>query len=144
MFQLFYKNNDPLTAKTLVQRHGDRLLIQNPPAGYPDQKELDAIHALPFQRAQHPYYQKQGPVKALETIRFAISTHRGCYGECNFCAIGVHEGRTVRWRSIESILAEARIIAALPDFKGYILDVGGPTANMYGFECTKKLDAGGL
>ena len=142
MFQSFYKNNDPLTAKTLVQRHGDRLLIQNPPAIYLDQKEFDAIHALPFQRAQHPYYQKQGQAKALETIRFAISTHRGCYGECNFCAIGVHEGRTVRWRSVDSILAEARIIAAMPDFKGYILDVGGPTANMYGFECTKKLTQG--
>jgi uncharacterized radical SAM protein YgiQ len=142
MFQVFYKNNDPLTAKTLVQLHGDRLLVHNPPATYPDQKELDAVHALPFERAQHPYYEKQGKVKALETIRFAISTHRGCYGECNFCAIGVHEGRTVRWRSIDSILAEARIIAALPDFKGYILDVGGPTANMYGFECAKKLEQG--
>ncbi len=142
MFQVFYHNNDPRTAKGLVQQHGERMLVQNPPAVYPTQKELDAIHALPFLRAQHPYYEKQGKVKALETIRFAISTHRGCYGECNFCAIGVHEGRTVRWRSVESILAEARTIASLPDFKGYILDVGGPTANMYGFECTKKLEQG--
>jgi uncharacterized radical SAM protein YgiQ len=83
-----------------------------------------------------------GPVKALETIQFSISTHRGCYGECNFCAIAVHEGRTVRWRSPESILAEAETLTHLPGFKGYIQDVGGPTANMYGFECSKKLKSG--
>ncbi|MDR3575003.1 MAG: YgiQ family radical SAM protein [Anaerolineaceae bacterium] len=141
-FHTFYQNNDPLTAKGLFQRHNDRLLVQNPPAYYPNQAEMDAIYALPFQRAQHPYYEKMGPVKALETIQFSISTHRGCYGECNFCAIAVHEGRTVRWRSPESILAEAETITHLPGFKGYIQDVGGPTANMYGFECTKKLKSG--
>jgi uncharacterized radical SAM protein YgiQ len=78
-------------------------------------------------------------VRALETIRFSIPTHRGCYGECHFCAIAVHEGRTVSSRSEASILQEAQRLASLPDFKGYILDVGGPTANMYGFECRKKL-----
>jgi uncharacterized radical SAM protein YgiQ len=103
---------------------------------------LDAVYALDFERAQHPYYEAQGQVKALETIRFSISTHRGCYGECNFCAIAVHEGRTVRWRSQQSILDEAARLIDHPDFKGYISDLGGPTANMYGFECDKKLKNG--
>ncbi len=142
MFHLFYANNDPLSARGLYQRHGERILVQNPPANYPDQASLDADYALPFQRAQHPYYERIGPVKALETIRFAISTHRGCYGECNYCAIAVHEGRTVRWRSPDSILAEAEALTELPGFKGYIQDVGGPTANMYGFECRLKLTRG--
>jgi len=142
MFQAFYQNNDPLTAKGLYQLHGDRYLVHNPPAPYATQPELDAVYALPFQRAQHPFYEQQGPVKALETIRFSINSHHGCYGECNFCAIAVHEGRTVRWRSQDSILDEAEALAALPDFKGYIFDVGGPTANMYGYECGLKLEKG--
>jgi uncharacterized radical SAM protein YgiQ len=142
MFETFYHNNDAITAKKLVQKHGDRYLIQNPPEFPLKQSELDNVYRLPFQRAQHPYYEKQGKVKALETIRFSINTHRGCYGECNFCAIAVHEGRTVSWRSEESILEEARLLTKLPDFKGYIFDVGGPTANMYGFECGKKLTKG--
>jgi uncharacterized radical SAM protein YgiQ len=142
MFHEFYKNNDPISAHGLAQRHGDRFLVQNPPAPYPDQAELDSYYNLPFQRAQHPYYERQGKVRALETICFSINMQRGCYGECNFCSIAVHEGRTVRWRSEESILAEARLLTGLPDFKGYILDVGGPTANMYGFECPLKLKQG--
>jgi uncharacterized radical SAM protein YgiQ len=142
MFHTFYKNNDPVSGRGLCQKHGDRYLVQNPPAPYQTQAELDAVYALDFERAQHPYYEAQGPVKALETIRFSISTHRGCYGECNFCAIAVHEGRTVRWRSQQSILDEAGRIISHPDFKGYIQDVGGPTANMYGFECDKKLKNG--
>lgn len=142
LFHMFYQNNDPVSASGLCQRVGDRMLVQNPPAPYPDQAGMDAIHAQPYELDQHPYYARQGAVRALETIRFAISTHRGCYGECNFCAIAVHEGRTVRWRSEQSILAEAERIAAHPDFKGYIQDVGGPTANMYGFECAKKLKLG--
>ena len=142
MFHLFYQNNDPLSAKGLQQLHGDRYLIQNPPAYLPDQAELDEFASLPFERAQHPFYQAQGDVRALDTIRFSINTHRGCYGECNFCAIAVHEGRTVRWRSQASILAEAAELTRHPDFKGIIQDVGGPTANMYGFECAKKLRSG--
>jgi uncharacterized radical SAM protein YgiQ len=142
MFHIFYNNNDPLTAQGLYQRHGERFLVQNPPAPYASQAELDAVYALPFQRAQHPYYERLGSVKALETIRFSLSTHRGCYGECNFCAIAVHEGRTVRWRSADSVLAEAEHLVALPGFKGYIQDAGGPTANMYGYECRKKLTSG--
>lgn len=142
MFHTFYQNNDPITARRLAQCYADRWLVQNPPAPYATQAELDAVYGLPFKRVQHPYYEKQGPVKALETIQFSISTHRGCYGECNFCAIAVHEGRTVRWRSQASILAEAEQLTAVPGFKGYIQDVGGPTANMYGFECKKKLSSG--
>ncbi len=142
MFHAFYQNNDPLIAKGLIQRHGDRYLVQNPPQPYLSQTELDEIYALPYERSQHPYYESQGSVRALDTIKYSISTHRGCYGECNFCAIAVHEGRTVRWRSQSSILSEARKLAKQPGFKGYIQDVGGPTANMYGFECDKKLSSG--
>ncbi len=142
MFHTFYQNNDPITAKGLYQKHGTRYLVHNPSAMYLKQDELDAIYALDFERAQHPYYERQGKVRALETIKFSIPTHRGCYGECNFCAITVHEGRTVQWRSSESILAEARKLTEYPDFKGYIMDIGGPTANMYGFECKKKLEHG--
>lgn len=142
MFHTFYRNNDPVSARGLFQKHGDRYLVQNPPAPAETQAQLDVIYALDFERRQHPFYEKQGKVKALETIGFSISTHRGCYGECNFCAISVHEGTTVRWRSPESILAEAERLARHPDFKGYIHDLGGPTANMYGFECPKKLAKG--
>jgi uncharacterized radical SAM protein YgiQ len=142
MFHAFYQNNDPLSAKGLAQQHGDRYLVQNPPAPYQTQSELDEVYALDYERAQHPYYERMGPVKALETIRFSVSTHRGCYGECNFCAIAVHEGRTVRWRSQESIVDEAERLTQHPDFKGYIQDLGGPTANMYGYECRKKLTSG--
>jgi uncharacterized radical SAM protein YgiQ len=142
MFHLFYRNNDPLTAKGLYQQHGSRYLVHNPPAFFPTQAELDKVYALRYERAQHPYYERLGPVKALETIKFSVSTHRGCYGECNFCAIAVHEGRTVRWRSVESILGEINSFSEHPDFKGIIPDLGGPTANMYGFECAKKLKSG--
>ena len=142
MFHLFYQNNDPTSGMGLIQKHSDRYLVQNPPAPYQTQAELDAVYSLDFERAQHPYYEAQGPVRALETIRFSISTHRGCYGECNFCAIAIHEGRTVRWRSQGSILEEARQLVSHPGFKGYIQDMGGPTANMYGFECDKKLKNG--
>lgn len=142
MFDLFYHNNDPLTARGLAQKKGNRYVIQNPPSFTPTQAEMDAIYALDFERSQHPFYEKMGSVKALETIRFSIPTHRGCYGECNFCAIAVHEGRTVSSRSIDSILAEAHKLAAHPDFKGVISDLSGPTANMYGIECIKKQKSG--
>ncbi len=141
-FDIFYKNNDPITAKGLNQQHGDRYLIQNPPPFSLSQEELDGIYALPFEKKQHPYYEKMGKVKALETIRFSISTHRGCYGECNFCAIAVHEGRTVQWRSKNSIKSEVEALTKIPGFKGIVQDMGGPTANMYGFECKKKIIRG--
>ncbi len=142
MFHTFYHNNDPITARGLYQKHAGRFVVQNPPAPTLSQQELDRIYEAGYTRYQHPYYEKQGKVRALETIQFSIPTHRGCYGECSFCAIAMHEGRTVSWRSQESILAEAEQITKHPDFKGYIGDLGGPTANMYGFECLKKLQRG--
>lgn len=138
MFHLFYRNNDPLTAHGLFQQHGPRFLIHNPPQPSLSTDELDKIYALDFARDVHPFYQAGGKVKALDTIKFSITSHRGCFGECNFCSIGVHEGRTVISRSEKSIISEAQKLTALPDFKGYILDVGGPTANMYGIDCTRK------
>lgn len=142
MFRMFYTNNDPVTGRILAQAHGARFVVLNPPPKVMETPELDAVYALPYERDVHPYYKAQGEVRALETIRFSVPTHRGCYGECNYCAIAVHEGRTVQWRSEGSILAEIRTISRLPDFKGYILDLGGPTANMYGFECKKKRESG--
>lgn len=143
MFNLFYKNNDPLTARGMVQRHGPRFLIHNPPQPALTTSELDMIYALNFARAVHPFYQAQGKVQAMDTIRFSITSHRGCFGECNFCSIGVHEGRAVISRSENSVISEAQKLAALPDFKGYILDVGGPSANMYGMNCRRKQTQGG-
>ncbi|MCE5207801.1 MAG: YgiQ family radical SAM protein [Chloroflexi bacterium] len=142
MFHQFYRNNDPLNAIGLAQKVDRRYLVQNPPSLSLSQAELDDVYALPYEHAQHPYYEKQGKVKALETIRFSVSTHRGCYGECNFCAIAIHEGRTIQWRSPDSIAAEVEGMVNRPGFKGYVLDVGGPTANMYGYECEKKLKSG--
>ncbi|MBA7623800.1 hypothetical protein ES703_31199 [subsurface metagenome] len=142
MFHTFYVNNDPLTAKGLCQQQDSRYLIQNPPSYPLAQKELDKVHDLPYEREAHPYYRKGGEVKALETIKFSITTHRGCYGECNFCSITVHQGKVIQGRSEKSILREAKLLTKLGDFKGYILDVGGPTANMYGIECQKKLKSG--
>lgn len=142
MFKMFYRNNDAVYGVTLAQDHGFRFLIQNPPAKPLNTREMDAVYGLPFERDVHPYYKAQGEVRALQTIRFSVPTHRGCYGECNYCAIAVHEGRTVQWRSETSVLEEIRKISAFPDFKGYIYDLGGPTANMYGYECRKKLEKG--
>jgi len=142
MFRLFYDNNDPLTAHGLAQRHGTRWLIQNPPQPPLTQTELDRVHSLDYQLDPHPADRQRGAVRALETIAFSIASHRGCYGECNFCAIAVHQGRTVTWRSRQSLVDEARRLTLRPDFKGRIHDVGGPTANMYGIECRKKLAKG--
>ena len=142
MFHAFYVNNDPISAKGLSQRYADRYVVQNPPAPTLTIDEMDAVYALPFEHAVHPYYAAQGEVRALETIQFSIPTHRGCYGECNFCAIAVHEGRRVAWRSKASILTEARAMKDRPGFKGIIHDLSGPTANMYGFECNVKARRG--
>jgi uncharacterized radical SAM protein YgiQ len=142
MFKLFADNNDPVSAKGLVQRHGERYLIHNPPAAPLSAAELDRVYTLPYEREVHPFYAQQGPVRAMDTIKFSITSHRGCYGGCNFCAIALHQGRTVISRSAASIVAEARRVASHPDFKGFIHDVGGPTANMYGFECSKKQKSG--
>ncbi len=142
MFDAFYDNNDPISANGLCEKVDSRYLIQNPPCDYLDEDEMDALSALPFTRELHPYHKKEGKVKCLETIKFSIMTHQGCWGECNFCAIGVHQGRTIRTRSEKSIVQEAKDFTQYKDFKGYISDVGGPTANMYGYECGKKLKLG--
>jgi len=142
LFDLFYDNNDPIAANGLSQAVDTRYLIQNPPCDHLNEDEMDANSNLPFTRELHPYYAKDGKVKCLETIKFSIMTHHGCWGECNFCAIGVHQGRTIRTRSEENILQEAKDFNKYKDYKGIISDVGGPTANMYGYECNKKLKLG--
>lgn len=142
LFNDFYDNNDPISAKGLCQSVDTRYLIQNPPCDYLNEDEMDANSNLPFTRELHPYYAKMGKVKCLETIKFSIMTHHGCWGECNFCAIGVHQGRTIRTRSESNILSEAKDFNKYKDYKGIISDVGGPTANMYGYECDKKLKLG--
>lgn len=142
MFHIFYKNNDPQTAVMLSQKYQNRYLIQNPPSKYLTQNELDEVFEQKYERDVHPFC-LPGKVKALETIRFAVTTHRGCYGECNFCSISVHQGKTVRMRSRASIEREVKNLVRHSAFKGIIHDVGGPTANMFGFECTKKIKKGG-
>lgn len=142
MFKIFYENNDPLTAKGLYQKHSDRYLIHNPPQRLLSQEELDEIYELEFEHDIHPELKKLGKVKALDTIKFSITINRGCYGECNFCAITVHQGATVVSRSKNSILREINQISKLKHFDGVIRDLGGPTANMYEIECTKKIKSG--
>ena len=142
LFDLFYDNNDPIAAKGLCQKVDTRYSIQNPPCDYLSEPEMDEVAALPYTRELHPYHRPEGKVKCLETIKFSIMTHQGCWGECNFCAIGVHQGRTIRTRSESSIVKEAIKFKEYKDFKGIISDLGGPTANMYGYECNKKLKLG--
>lgn len=142
MFNTFYKNCDSITAKGLNQQHGDRWLILNPPSENFSSELLDEIYGMDFERDVHPYYKKEGIVRALDTIKYSLTTHRGCYGECNFCAIAIHQGRTVSSRSEDSIIKEITHITKDKKFKGNISDVGGPTANMYQMECAKKLKLG--
>lgn len=142
MFSVFYANHDPRTARGLVQKHAGRYLVHHPPQAPLSEAELDAVYALPFTRSVHPFYAKQGKVRAMDTIAFSLTTHRGCFGECRFCSIASHEGRAILSRSKESILREAKKIAAPPDFRGSIADVGGATANMYGIDCARKTSRG--
>ncbi|OGU11001.1 MAG: YgiQ family radical SAM protein [Ignavibacteria bacterium GWB2_35_12] len=142
MFNIFYKNNDPLNAKGLCQKQDFRYLIQNPPNFYLTDYELDKIYDLGYERKVHPYYAKQGKVHALETIQFSIISHQGCFADCNFCSIAVHQGRRVRSRSDKSILKEAEEMTIHENFKGYINDIGGPTANMWDMECPIQNDKG--
>ena len=139
---LFAANQEPHTARPLLQRIDTRCLVHTPPDTPLTSAELDAVHAWPFMLDAHPIHAPKGKVRALETIRFSLATHRGCYGECNFCSIAVHQGRQVVSRSERSILEEARRLTHHPAFTGIIQDVGGPTANMYGFECERKTKQG--
>ena len=141
-FETFYHNCDSILSKGLYQKCGDRYLIQNPPSENFSSRELDAIYSMEFERDVHPYYKKMGEVRALDTIKTSVTTHRGCYGECNFCAIAIHQGRTVISRTEDSIVDEVKEITKIKKFKGNIADVGGPTANMYQVECKKKLKFG--
>ena len=142
MFRLFAAHQDPITAKPLAQRHDTRWLVHQPPPLLPDSAELDRLHAFPFELDVHPHDAARGPVRALDTIRFALTTHRGCYGECAFCAIAMHQGRQVVSRSADAIVAEAARFATHPKFRGILADVGGPTANMYGIACTRAATRG--
>lgn len=142
-FALQYKNNDSLSAKGLVEQYADTLwVIQNPPQPPLEQDELDHIYELPFENNPHPVYKEQGGIPAFEEIKFSIVSSRGCFGGCSFCAITYHQGRQVRGRSHQSIISEAEEIIKRKDFKGYIHDVGGPTANFRGPACEKQLVRG--
>lgn len=141
-FRLQYLEQDPIRGKTIVQKHQDVFLIQNSPALPLTTGEMDEIYGLPYQRAFHPVYDDMGGVPAIEEVKFSIVSHRGCYGGCSFCAIVSHQGRMIQSRSQESILREARILTQLPDFKGYIHDVGGPTANFRHPSCDSQRERG--
>lgn len=137
-FNAQYTEQAPIDGKTLIQRHSDRYLIQNPPQSPLSTAELDRVFALPFSRQPHPVYQSQGGVPAIDEVKFSINSHRGCYGACSFCAITFHHGRIVTRRSEASILNEAQKLIEDPDFKGYIHDLGGPTANFFEPGCAKQ------
>ena len=137
----FYEQ-DPVRGKTLVQPHGNRFLVQNPPMPPLSGKALDAVYELPYVRKAHPMYDASGGVPGLSEVQFSISSSRGCFGSCNFCSLAFHQGRVVTARSHESILREAELIKDLPGFKGYIHDVGGPTANFRQPACEKQKTAG--
>lgn len=134
-FKLEYFESDPVRGKPVAQKHGTRFVIQEPPAFPLTSGELDHFYALPFARDWHPVYDKRGGIPGFETVRFSITSHRGCSAECNFCSLFAHQGRMIQSRSKESILSEVRTIAALKEFKGTITDIGGPTANLYGATC---------
>lgn len=138
-FGIQYRNTDPFSAKTLVEPYGDReFIIQNPPQKPLSQREMDEVYDLPYQRTYHPSYEKLGGVPAIEEVRFSLVSNRGCFGACSFCALTFHQGRIVQTRSHDSILREAESMTAAPDFKGYIHDVGGPTANFRRPACDKQ------
>ncbi|MCI8777164.1 MAG: YgiQ family radical SAM protein [Oscillospiraceae bacterium] len=137
-----YDQQDEVYGKTVIQRHGKMMLVQNPPALSLTTEELDRIYSLPFMRTYHPSYEKYGGVPGIEEVRFSITHNRGCFGYCNFCSIALHQGRKVTCRSERSILEEAEKITKMPDFKGYIHDVGGPTANFRKPSCEKQIKFG--
>ena len=139
-FRLQYENQDPVTGKTLLQQHGARILVQNPPALPLTEMEMDDVYSLPFVREQHPSYKEQIP--ALREVQFSLVSSRGCFGGCAFCAICFHQGRHIQSRSVESLAAEAEKLVAMPGFKGYIHDVGGPTANFTVPPCAKAAEKG--
>ena len=138
MFKIFYSNNEPFSGKGLIQKHGDRYLIHNPPSLPVTSKELDDIYELGYERDAHPFCRAKGKIRALETIKYSITGHRGCFGECSFCAISIHQGNSIVSRSEKSIINEVKNFIKDKNFKGIIYDIGGPTANMYGMGCGIK------
>ncbi len=132
-FALHYREQDPVRGRILVQPHPKTVIVQNPPAWPLTSAELDHVYELPFSRAAHPLYRL--PVPALEPVRFSVTSHRGCFGGCSFCALTHHQGRIIQSRSIASLVREVTRMTTLPDFRGVIQDIGGPTANMYGLSC---------
>ena len=142
-FQIQYQNTDPFTGKTLIEAYPNGIYaVQNPPQPPLSTQEMDDIYELPYMRTYHPSYEALGGVPAISEIKFSLVSNRGCFGGCNFCALTFHQGRTVQVRSHDSILREAELMIMDPDFKGYIHDVGGPTANFRHPSCQKQLTKG--
>ena len=141
-FGVQYKNQDAIYGKAIVEYYDNKKLVQNPPAYPLEREELDKVYALPYMRTYHPVYEKDDGVPAISEVKFSITHNRGCFGGCNFCALAFHQGRSVRSRSIESVLREAKLITEMADFKGYIHDVGGPTANFRYPACKKQITEG--
>ncbi len=141
-FGIQYHEQDAIRGKAITELYDGKMLVQNPPMPPLEREELDHVYSLPYMRAYHPVYEAEGGVPAIAEVKFSITHNRGCFGGCNFCALAFHQGRTVRSRSIESVVREAELIAAMPDFKGYIHDVGGPTANFRYPSCKKQLTSG--
>ena len=142
-FYIQYCNTDPFSGKRLFETYDEKMfIVQNPAAKPLSQSEMDAVYALPYMRTYHPSYEEAGGVPAIEEIKFSLVSNRGCYGGCSFCALTFHQGRIIQTRSHESILNEAQKIIWEPDFKGYIHDVGGPTANFRAPACKKQLTKG--
>ena len=134
--------HDAARGRTVIQKHGEYIIVQNPPMPPLSTEELDAVYDLPFMRNYHPSYEKMGGVPAITEVKFSLAHNRGCFGACNFCSIAYHQGRQIATRSHESVLREAEKLTKLPDFKGYIHDVGGPTANFRFPSCEKQLKSG--
>ncbi len=142
-FDIQYRNTDPFCARRLIEPYGTRgYIVQNPPAKPLSTQEMDDIYELPYMRDYHPSYKKEGGVPAIEEVRFSLTSSRGCFGGCSFCALTFHQGRIIQARSHESILREAEEMTHHPDFKGYIHDVGGPTANFRMPACKKQMKYG--
>ncbi|MBR2913755.1 MAG: YgiQ family radical SAM protein [Oscillospiraceae bacterium] len=137
-----YDEQDEVYGRTIVQRHGDLMLVQNPPQRSLTQEEFDRTYELPYMRAYHPMYEKEGGVPSIREVEFSIIHNRGCYGFCNFCSIALHQGRRIQTRSEQSVLNEAEMLTKKEGFKGYIHDVGGPTANFRAPSCQKQLEHG--
>jgi uncharacterized radical SAM protein YgiQ len=141
-FKVQYEEQDPIRGTILIQKHSSKYIVQNKPEMPLTREELDKVYALPYQKNYHPIYEGQGGIAAIDEVKFSIVSSRGCFGNCSFCAITFHQGRIVQSRSEDSILEEAREITNLKDFKGYIHDVGGPTANFRSPACKKQLKSG--